>query len=712
MQAAAHWLEQVLNPGSIAIVGASGDPSRIGGMALDHLIRFGYAGQVYPINPKYPELAGLRCYPDVDSLPAVPDVAVLAFAADDVMPALERCHAKGIPAAIIYASGYAEVGGEGLTRQQALVEFARRTGMTIVGPNCMGLANLGTRAITSFAPTFRAFPPDDLPGDVSLVTQSGSMCSDLYVTGYMVNMRFRHFINTGNEAGVDFADYLDYLAGDEGTQTVVGYLEGLRDGDRFMDAATRLRRVAKPLVILKAGESERGCEVTQSHTAALAGNRAIYRAVFRQLGVMQARHTMHLTDLAYLSHFVRRRRVGPQVMVASISGAMGVVTADLLSAQGLAMPALSQAAQQRLLDAVPGIAMVRNPVDMTGQLFSRARLATEVFDILLADEVADVLLVFATGSLYERIAPELIEASVRTDRLIVVVATSGTPETRSLLEAAGIPVFPDAARASEALATVVRWHQDQADAERWSRLREAGRHEARSAHGAALPPERVDEYEVKQWLAGFGVPVGQARVVRDATEAEAAAREMPGELALKILSPDIAHKTEVGGVRLGLAHPSATAEAAREMLTAVRQAAPGAELRGMLLQPMESGVCELIIGVTRDPVFGPAMTVGLGGVMTELFQDVTHRLLPVDAAMAREMLQELRSFPLMQGFRGRPVADVDAAVAAIIAVSGAALALGSRLVELEINPLLVKSQGQGALALDALVVSTNDRTSG
>ena len=702
-----HRLEPVLNPASIAIVGASGDANRIGGIAIDHLSKLGFAGQVFPINPKYPELGGYPCYPDVESLPMVPDVAVLALAVDDVLPMLERCHAKGIPAAMVYAAGYAEVGGEGVERQQALVAFAERTGMLIVGPNCMGLANLRTRAITSFVPTFRAFPPDDKQGHVSLVTQSGSMCSDIYVTGWMMNMRFQHFINTGNEACLEFSDYLDYLAGDDGTQAIAGYLEGIRSGERFIQATTRLRQMHKPLIVLKAGESDRGSEVTQSHTAALAGNRAIYRAAFRQLGVMQARHTVHLSDLAYLTGFQRQRRVGSRVVVASISGAMGAVTADLLSAQDLQLPNLSEASQQKLLATVPGIAMVCNPVDMTGQLFSRSRLATEVLDILLADEVADILLVYATGSLFERIAPELIEASARTDSLVVVVATSGKPETRQALEDAGIPVFADAARASEALGTLVRWTESAARCEHWGALRALEQARAREDRATFAPlAARSDEHQVKQWLAQFGVPVGAARVVRDAAEARAAAEQTSAPHALKILSPDIAHKTEVGGVRLHLADPAATGQAAQQMLADVARAAPDAELRGMLLQPMEQGVCELIIGVTRDPVFGLCMTVGLGGVMTELFQDVTHRLLPVDTAMAHEMLGELRAVRLLQGFRGKPAADVQAAAVAIAAVSRAAMACGDALAELEVNPLLVKAQGQGAVALDALLLTS------
>ncbi len=592
-----HRLEAVLNPSSIAILGASGNPERIGGIALDHLGRLGFTGQVFPVNPKYAELGGRQCYPDVESLPTAPDVAVLALAAEDVLPMLERCHAKGIPAAIIYAAGYAEVGGEGAVRQQQLVDFSRRTGMRIVGPNCMGLGNLATSAITSFVPTFRTFPPDDRSGHVSLVTQSGSMCSDIYVTGWMMDMRFRHFINTGNEACLDFSDYLDYLVEDHGTQAIAGYVEGLRDGENFVSAATRLREADKPLILLKAGESERGSEVTQSHTAALAGNRAVYRAAFAQLGVMQARHTVHLADLAYLSRFQRGKRLGSRVVVASISGAMGAVTADLLSAQDLELPTLSQACQQKLLGSVPGIAMVCNPVDMTGQLFSRNRLATEVLQTIMADDVADVLLVFATGSLYERIAPELIEVAAHTDCLVAVIATSGSADTKRQLEAAGIPVFPDAARATEALGTAVRWAEGSARTAHWRALRKAA---AAANTAVSPPPARADEHQVKQWLAKFGVPVGHAEVVRDATQAKAAALRLGGPLAMKILSPDIAHKTEAGGVRLNLGCDD-VAQAAQQMLDTVSAAAPDASCGVVLLQPMEQGVCELIIGVTRDP---------------------------------------------------------------------------------------------------------------
>jgi len=691
-------LTRLLDPQSVAIVGASQDTRRIGGVAVDHLLKLGFRGRVYPVNPRYAEIAGLACYPDVEALPEVPDVVVLALGADEVLPMLERCHARGVRAAILYASGFAEAGAEGVRRQQALAAFGQRSGMAIAGPNCMGMANLTSRAITAFATTFRSSPPQDGPGTVSLLTQSGNVCAIVYATGREMDVGFHQFINTGNEACLDYADYLGWLADDVQTHTVVGYVEGLRDGPRFVDAATRLRAQDKPLILLKAGESEEGSAATQSHTAVLAGNQAIYKAAFAQLGVMQAGDTTHLTDLAYLAGF-RQRSAGKRVVIASVSGAMGALSADLLKASGLDLPRLSADTQAALVAAVPGIGSAVNPVDMTGQLFNRDRLAFAVLDTLAADDSADVIFVYATGYLLDRMADELIEVAGKTSRLFVVAAT-GKVASADRLAAAGVAVFPDTARAARALGTYVRWLDGAAPAARWAALRA----EARPAAGAR-PPVRPDEHEGKQWLAGFGVPTGDGRTAATPADAAAAAEALGYPVALKVLSPDIAHKTEIGGVRLGLRNAADVGQAAAEVLANAARHAPQAEVRGVLVEKMAAGVCELIVGVTVDPVFGPAMTVGLGGIFTEVFQDVSHRLLPVDERMAREMLSGLRGYRLMTGLRGKPAADIDAAARAIAAVSDAALAMGERLAELEINPLLVREAGQGAVALDALVLS-------
>ncbi|AGW95044.1 MULTISPECIES: acetate--CoA ligase family protein [Cupriavidus] len=691
-------LSLLLEPASIAIVGASRDTSRIGGVALDHLQRLGYRGTVYPVNPRYAEIAGLACYPDIEALPHTPDAAVLALGADEVLPQLRRCHARGIRAAILYASGFAEAGEAGAARQAELTAFARETGMAIAGPNCMGLANLTTRAITAFATTFRAFPPQDGPGHVSLLTQSGNVCAIVYATGRQMDVGFHQFINTGNEACLDYADYLDYLADDAHTGAVVGYVEGLRNGPRFINAAARLRAADKPLIVLKAGESEAGSSATQSHTAVLAGNQAIYRAAFAQLGAMQASDPTHLTDLAHLAGF-RQRSAGRRVVVASVSGAMGALSADLLSAAGLEVPRLDEGVQQRLQAAVPEIGATANPVDMTGQLFNREGLAHAVLNELAAADGIDAIFLYATAYLLDRMADELVAVAGQTNRLIVV-ATTGEPASRAKLAAAGVALFPDCARAAKALGTYVGWLGTATPTAHWMALRQ----QATTGAAGYLPAETLDEHQAKQWLSGFGVPVGAEAAAATPQEAAAAADAIGYPVAVKVLSPDIAHKTEIGGVRLGLADAAQVQAAAAEVVAAATRALPQARQRGVLVQKMAGGVCELIVGVTRDPVFGLAMTVGLGGIFTEIFHDVAHRLLPVDRDMAREMLASLRGYRLMTGFRGKPPADIDAAVAAIAGLSDAAMALGDGLAEMEVNPLLVREAGQGAVALDALVL--------
>ncbi|WYX30835.1 acetate--CoA ligase family protein [Achromobacter denitrificans] len=688
-------MQRLLDPRSIAFIGASADPKRLGGIAIDHLVDFGYGGAVYPVNPKYPQMHGLVCYPDVESLPQAPDLVVLAIGAEAVLPTLRRCHERGIRAAIVYAAGFAEADEAGVARQQELVDFANETGMAVCGPNCMGLANLNTRAISAFATLLKDYPPSE-PGHVALLTQSGNMCAVIYGAGRDRGVRFNQFINTGNEACLEFAQYLDYLVDDPQTRCAIGYLEGLRDGDRFIAVAERFRQAGKPLILIKSGETEQGSAAAMSHTASLAGNQAVNRAAFRQLGIMQARDPGHLVDLAYLASFGGRRG-GRRVAVASISGAMGGLLTDLLVDSGLQVPPLAAHLQQRLRETAPELGMVGNPIDLTANLYNREGIAGKVFGALADDDGVDTVLVYGTGYLLDRIAQELIEASRVSGRLFIAIDT-GRARSRGELEAAGVPVFTDAARAVAAMAVYLPWFEMAGSREHWARLRLA----CGAPQATQAIPRRLDECEAKRLLAAHGVPVCEELPAETPDQAAQLAQQLGYPVALKVLSPDIPHKTEIGGVRLRLSDPAAVKAASQEVLDNAARNAPGSEVRGVLVQRMESGVCELIVGVTRDPVFGLAMTVGLGGVFTEVFRDAAHRVLPVDERMAREMLQELRGFRLLTGYRGQAPADLDAVCGAIAAISRAAYALPEDVTDIEVNPLLAKAQG--AVALDALIL--------
>lgn len=690
-----HRLHPLLNPASIAVVGASNNPARIGGMPLAHLTKFGYQGAIYPVNPKYQEVFGLRCWPDLEALPVAPDLVVLALAAADVTAMLRRCAAKGVRAVIVYAAGFAEAGAEGAALQAELEAFVATTDMVVAGPNAMGFANLNSQAHTNFASVFNTAPMQTGRGSVSLLTQSGNVCAAVYAIARRLGVEFSHFINTGNEACVDFAQYLEYLAQDEATQVGIGYIEELRDGPRFVAAAAEFVRRDKLLILYKAGETEKGSEAVRSHTSALAGDQQIYQAAFRQLNIIQSHDFAQMAQLAHLAGY-RQRSAGKRVAIITISGALGAILADKFIGAGLEVPTLPQALQDTLRAGIPDYGMVSNPVDVTGNVVNDPGFVRTALEALAQSDAIDAVVVYAPGYMLDRMAGDLCAVAARYARLFVAIDT-GTASAREQLRTGGVPVFEDIGVAISALSPFLLW-QERRKHNRWLQVR------AQAMPDRLALPAVLDEYRSKQLLQAHGVPSVAEQVATTAEQAVQIAATLGYPVVLKILSADIAHKTEAGGVRLHLASAQAVRAAFDDVMVSARRYAPAARIEGVLLQKMEAGVAELILGATRDPVFGMTLTVGLGGVLTELYKDVSHRVLPVDERMAREMLGELKSFPLLTGFRGRALGDVQAACSAIAGFSNAVLALQEQVDAVEINPLLVKAQGQGACMLDALVL--------
>lgn len=689
-----HRLEPLLNPDSIAIVGASNNAARIGGMPIAHLTKFGYAGQIYPINPKYEEVFGLRCWPDIESLPAAPDLVVLAIAAADVLPMLRRCAAKGVRAVIVYAAGFAEEGEKGAALQAELEAYVATTDLVVAGPNLMGFANLNRQVHTNFASVFNTAPMQAGQGSVSLLTQSGNVCAAVYAIARRLGVEFSHFINTGNEACVDFAQYLDYMAHDAGTEVAMGYIEELRDGQRFMAAAEEFVRRDKLLILYKAGETEKGSEAVRSHTSALAGDQAIYQAAFRQLNIIQSNDFVQMAQLAHLAGY-RHKSAGKRVAIITISGALGAILADKFIGAGLDAPTLPQALQDTLRAGIPDYGMVSNPVDVTGNVVNDPGFVRTAMEALAQSDAVDSVVIYAPGYMLDRMADDLCAVSAQFSKLFVAIDT-GAAKTREQLRRGGVPVFEDIGVAVSALAPFLLW-QERRRHNRWLDLRAAP-----LPAPMALPPQ-LDEYRCKQLLAAHGVSASGERVATTADQAAAAADALGYPVVLKVLSPHIAHKTEAGGVKLRLATAAEVRLAFEDILANARRYDAAARIEGVLVGRMEVGVAELIVGATRDPVFGMTLTVGLGGILTELYKDVSHRVLPVDEAMAREMLGELKAFPLLTGYRGRPQGDVDAACAAIAGFSRAVLAMGDQVQEVEVNPLLVKEQG--VCMLDALILT-------
>lgn len=690
-----HRLEPLLNPTSIAVVGASNNAARIGGMPLAHLVKFGYQGTIFPINPKYQEVFGLRCYADIEALPDAPDLVVLAISAADVLAMLKRCAARGVRAVIVYAAGFAEEGEKGAALQAELEAYVATTDMVVAGPNAMGFANLNTRAHTNFASVFNTAPMQSGKGSVSLLTQSGNVCAAVYAIARRLGVDFSHFINTGNEACVDFAQYLEYLAQDDATEVAMGYIEELRDGARFMAAAEAFVRQGKLLILYKAGETDKGSEAVRSHTSALAGDQAVYHAAFRQLDIIQSNDFVQMAQLAHLAGY-RHKSAGKRVAIITISGALGAILADKFILAGLEVPTLPQTLQDTLRAGIPDYGMVSNPVDVTGNVVNDPGFVRSAMEALAQSDALDCVVIYAPGYMLDRMANDLCAVSEKFPRLFVAIDT-GAATTREQLRDGGVPVFEDIGVAVSALAPFLLW-QERRKHNRWHALRH------RAAPARAALPTSLDEFSTRQLLAQHGVPAGDERVAKTADEAALEADAIGYPVVLKVLSADIAHKTEAGGVRLRLQNADDVRKAFDEVLASARRYAPSARIDGALICKMQTGVAELIVGATRDPVFGMTLTVGLGGVLTELYRDVSHRVLPVDESMVREMLGELKAFPLLTGYRGRVQGDVDAACAAIAGFSRAVLALQEQADEVEVNPLLVREQGKGVCMLDALIL--------
>ncbi|NYT75603.1 acetate--CoA ligase family protein [Alcaligenaceae bacterium] len=705
-----HRLEPLLNPRSIAFVGASSKEGRIGGMPISLITRYGYEGKVFPVNPKYEEVFGLPCYTDIESIPQPVDLAVLAIAASDVLAMLKRCHAVGVKAAIVYAAGFAEEGEAGAALQNEVELFADASGMAVAGPNCMGFANLNTQAHTAFASVFNTSSMQQGAGHVSLLTQSGNVCAAVYGLLRQLDVPVSHFINTGNEACVEFSEYLEYLAEDPDTDVVVGYIEQLRNGPRFLAACETLRQRDKMLIALKAGTTAKGAAAVQSHTSALAGDRRVYQAVFEQANVIEANDFAQMALLAQLAR-LRHRTAGRRVAVITMSGALGAILADRFIDAGLDLPDLPADVQAVLRKGIPDYGMVGNPVDVTGNVVNNPGFVHEVLAVLANTDALDAVVIYAPGYMLDRMADSIAAVAAEYPRFMAAIDT-GKAATRDMLRDAGVAVFDDLGRAVSALGPFLLW-QERRRCAALSPAFKTGMNAVAPAQvlvadSSAFPiSTTVTETQALNYLSRFGVPVKEMSSAHSLDDARVQAAALGYPVVLKIVSPDIAHKTEVGGVVLNVRTETELEQKYRDMMARIAQLAPEARLEGVLVQKMETSGVELIVGARRDPVFGPMLTVGLGGVLTELYQDVRHSLLPVNADRVQALLRELIAFPLLDGYRNAPPADLAAACDAIVALGDAMVAAPANVNEVEVNPLLVRRKGDGAVALDALIVTGN-----
>ena len=689
-----HSLHPVFVPGSVAVVGASSDPDRIGGRLLRFLLEAGYAGKIYPINKSgAAEIQGLPAYASVRDVPGELDQAVIVVPAPGVAAALQESIDKGVRCVVVLTSGFAELGPEGRAQQEQLVAMCRAAGVRMLGPNSLGLLNVKTRYFATFSTVLYGLQP--MHGSISLATQSGAFGSCAYGMATQRGLGLSKIIATGNEADIDVAECIDYLAEDPDTRVICAALESCRDGDRLRAALLKAARAGKPVLIMKVGRTELGAAAASTHTGSLAGNDAVFDTVFAECGAYRPQSIEEMLDIAYYLTVTGRLPVNDDIGIITGSGGIGVLMADHAFELGLAMPALPEAGVQASQALLP-FAVAANPLDMTAQVTSVPGGVPRTIEIMLAHGSYGTVLAYLAHS---GLAPQRFAATIThlaqlraqyPGRDLVLVMLS-VPESNTALEALGIPVFADPSRAMLALGAAARM------ARAWQRLPAAP--QAREP-AAPLPPVAT-EAQAKAVLAQAGLPVLPEVLCQDADSAARAARQMGFPVVAKIVSPDILHKTEIGGVLLHLADEEAVRAAFETLMQRARAHAPQARLDGVLVTPMVRGGVETILGVHRDPTFGPMIMYGLGGTAVELYRDVAFASAPLDEAAAQRLIGRVRGSQLLRGWRGSPPCDEAALVQALCQLSDFALAHAHELQGVDINPLLVREHG--AVCLDAVI---------
>ena len=699
-------LGPLMKPASIAVVGASQRMSRAT-RVVANLQRFGYAGRIFPINPKYAEVLGVPCYPDLASTPEPADSVVVAIPAEQVPAVLTAAVDCGVRAAVVLSSGFAEAGAPGRQRQAELERLATECGLLICGPNCYGVFNIRLGAATFSADLVEPLRP----GAVGVVSQSGGFSHA--IGEYLMQQRavgLSYIVSCGNQAGVTVEDYIAFLVEDDDTAVIGAFVEGFKKPEAFRRAAAHARALGKPIVVLKVGRSENARQAMLAHTGSLAGTPEIIEAMLRQSGIVQVSSLNEMIDT--LTLLAAARTYTPRAWKVGILSGLGGEcgrAADAADRAGVELPPLSAASVDTLKTFMPDFGNPRNPLDGTGAMYEDASLFPRLFDVMLRDEAVDVVAVNLRvnvprpggGAPSRPFSRAMIDALANNPGRLVLAFSSFAggdldQEVVRPLADAGVP-FLESTETTMLALRHAREHRRFLDrAESVAPSAPAGRPRARLSG-------TLGATEAMALLSEFGVPVVASIAAKDAAAAAVAADRVGYPVVLKIDSPDIAHKTDVGGVRVGLGDAAAVRAAFGAMLDEVRQRAPAARLDGALVQRMIPGGREMILGVKTDPLFGPAVLCGLGGVFVEQLRDVALRLPPIGPTDAAAMIAELRGAAILSGARGRAPADTRALADAIVRVAALADAHRDSLRALDINPLLVLDEGRGVVAVDWLI---------
>jgi acetate---CoA ligase (ADP-forming) len=708
-------LSKLLSPKTVAVVGASSDTKGLRGRILEVMLSHPYGGTIYPVSRSASEVQGRKAYASIAELPQVPDLAILIIPAEFVPDELERCGKAGVKAAVILTSGFAEEpGGSGHRAQAALRATAERYDIAVIGPNSEGFSNIAAGLCPTFSPAMDVSAGPILPkrplgsGQVSVVSQSGGLGYAFFDRARGRNMTFRHVVTTGNEAVLETSDVLDYLVDEGKTDVFLLLLEDVKTPAKFRRAADKALKLGKPLIVAKIGQTDAGRRAVASHTAALAGEHAAYRAIFQHHGVIEGQDFDEMIDLAtgFLS-CGGKLPAGPRMGICTSSGGAGVWMADACVRAGLEVPELDAETRKAIDVHLPSYGTSQNPIDSTAQ--GVHKLGYAAFARLAADSpVTDGVMVVVTArrsAFLETDLPKL-QALGRETKKPVFMWTYTLPSERSveILNEAGYPLFINADSCARTMRAMADYRAHREQMLRVTPAKPFAADDAASRKLLSSAGPVLTEWQARPVLAAYGIGGNDgAQLARSADEAETIARALVTPVALKVQSIDIPHKTEAGAVALNI--PGDGARAAYErVLTRAKNHAPHARIEGVLVQPMAAPGREVILGVNRDAQWGPLLMVGLGGVLVEALGDVALAPVPLDHTAARALLSRLKGAQIFDAFRGAPPADTDALVELIVRLSQFAARHADEIQEIDLNPVIVHAKGQGVSIVDALIV--------
>lgn len=700
-------LHKMFNPSSIALIGVSPDPRKLGHRLLHFLQKYQYPGEILPVNPKYDQINGLKCYPRIADLPDT-DVALITLPAKLVEDILEECADRGIKHVILYSSGFAEVGEKGKVLQQRIVDLAKRNNMSILGPNCHGLVNLMDSIPMSFN-TALDIDEKILSGKIGFVSQSGALATYILAVAREQGIGFSYWVTTGNEAGIDFCDCISYLLDEPRTEVICVYIEEIRDGEKFIQCAKKASKLGKPIVALKVGRSDSGSVAASSHTGAITGSDEAYEAIFKRYGIIRAMTIQELLDYTLILAPKKYPR-SSNVAIATISGGGGIIMADDCEDFGLSIPQLSRGTRDRLAEIVPVFGSTRNPVDLTAQLITQPELLKDSLQIITEDTSIETVAIFLglqhkTGDI---LAKGIAEVAQNTHKLFTVAWMVPPMSAVRILSESNVPVFTDATRCVKAIGAAVKYQKFQLHKEfPAGRITSISKVNSIKKELQSLIDKgrgALSEAESMQIMSHYGISTPKMRKAKSAEEAIQFAEEIGFPVVLKIDSPDVLHKSDIGAVKVGIGDVDAVAEAFNQIMASVKGFNDKADIHGVIVEEMLPAGTEVIIGAKVEKPFGPIITFGLGGIYVELLRDVSYSPAPLSQDEAKKLIEAIKSHKVLQGYRGKPPADLSALSDMLVKFSYFAHDLKGIIKEIDLNPVIVYGKGEGCVALDALIV--------